>query len=85
MKLLVTRRMTPAAEHALAARFEAEFLDREDGFSEAEAARAMAELEWLAVSLPRNPRYALALDSWWIERAREGVVEEGKRNARQPQ
>ncbi len=34
---------------------------------------------------PRNPRYALALDSWWIERAREGVVEEGKRNARQPQ
>lgn len=45
MKLLVTRRMTPAAEHALAARFEAEFLDREDGFSEAEAARAMAEYD----------------------------------------
>ncbi len=45
MKLLVTRRMTPAAEHALAARFETEFLDREDGFSEAEAARAMAEYD----------------------------------------
>ncbi|MFO1163637.1 MAG: D-glycerate dehydrogenase [Paracoccus sp. (in: a-proteobacteria)] len=45
MKLLVTRRMTPAAEHALAARFEAEFLDREDGFSEAEAACAMAEYD----------------------------------------
>ena len=45
MKLLVTLRMTPAAEHALAARFEAEFLDREDGFSEAEAARAMAEYD----------------------------------------
>lgn len=26
----------------------------------AEAARAMAELEWLAASLPSNPRYALA-------------------------
>jgi microcin C transport system substrate-binding protein len=32
---------------------------------------------------PRNPRYALALDSWWIERAREGGVEQGKREARQ--
>jgi microcin C transport system substrate-binding protein len=34
---------------------------------------------------PRNPRYALALDSWWVERAREGVVEEGKRSARPAQ
>jgi microcin C transport system substrate-binding protein len=34
---------------------------------------------------PRNPRYALALDSWWIEGGREGVVEQGKREARQPQ
>ncbi len=30
---------------------------------------------------PRNPRYALALDSWWVERAREGEVEQGKREA----
>jgi microcin C transport system substrate-binding protein len=30
---------------------------------------------------PRNPRYALALDSWWVERAREGTVEQGKREA----
>jgi microcin C transport system substrate-binding protein len=34
---------------------------------------------------PRNPRYALALDSWWIEGGREGEVEQGKREARQPQ
>ncbi|MBC4015006.1 extracellular solute-binding protein [Siccirubricoccus deserti] len=34
---------------------------------------------------PRNPRYALALDSWWIEGGRESVVEQGKREARQPQ
>ena len=31
---------------------------------------------------PRNPKYALALDSWWVERAREGSVEQGKREAK---
>ncbi|WP_090561277.1 extracellular solute-binding protein [Belnapia rosea] len=31
---------------------------------------------------PRNPKYALALDSWWIEQGREGTVEQGKREAR---
>ncbi|MCO6418431.1 extracellular solute-binding protein [Siccirubricoccus sp. KC 17139] len=31
---------------------------------------------------PRNPRYALALDSWWVEGGREGAVEQGKREAR---
>ena len=28
---------------------------------------------------PRNPRYDLALDSWWIERGREAAIEEGRR------
>lgn len=32
---------------------------------------------------PRNPRFALALDSWWVERAREGTVEQGKRETSQ--
>jgi microcin C transport system substrate-binding protein len=32
---------------------------------------------------PRNPRYALALDSWWVERGREGAVEQGKREQAQ--
>ena len=31
---------------------------------------------------PRGPRYALALDSWWVEQAREGEVEQGKRDSR---
>jgi microcin C transport system substrate-binding protein len=30
----------------------------------------------------RNPRYRLALDSWWIEGGREGTVEQGKRDTR---
>ena len=30
----------------------------------------------------RNPRYGLALDSWWIEGGREGAVEQGKRETR---
>jgi microcin C transport system substrate-binding protein len=30
---------------------------------------------------PRNPRYGLALDSWWVEAARAGAVEDGKRQA----
>ncbi|NOG72492.1 extracellular solute-binding protein [Roseicella sp. DB1501] len=32
---------------------------------------------------PRNPRFALALDSWWVEPARVGTVEQGKREAQQ--
>lgn len=32
---------------------------------------------------PRNPRYALALDSWWVEPGRETLVEQGKREAAQ--
>ena len=32
---------------------------------------------------PRNPRFALALDSWWVEPARLGTVEQGKREAQQ--
>ena len=34
---------------------------------------------------PRNPKYALALDTWWIEAAREGTVDQAKREARPPQ
>ena len=30
----------------------------------------------------RNPRYRLALDSWWVERGREGAVEQAKRETR---
>ena len=30
----------------------------------------------------RNPRYRLAIDSWWLERGREGAVEQGKRETR---
>jgi microcin C transport system substrate-binding protein len=30
----------------------------------------------------RNPRYRLALDSWWVEGGREGAVEQGKRETR---
>jgi microcin C transport system substrate-binding protein len=33
---------------------------------------------------PRNPKYALALDSWWVEPERVGTVEQGKREAQQP-
>ena len=31
---------------------------------------------------PRNPRYGLAIDSWWLERGREGAVEQAKRETR---
>ncbi|KGJ04582.1 gluconate 2-dehydrogenase [Paracoccus halophilus] len=51
MKLLVTRRMTRAAEHALSARFETTILDREEGLSEAEAAQAMAEYDAIMPTL----------------------------------
>ncbi|RAI57184.1 extracellular solute-binding protein [Roseicella frigidaeris] len=32
---------------------------------------------------PRNPRFALALDSWWVEPSRVGAVEQGRRDAQQ--
>ncbi len=43
MKLLVTRRMTDAAERALRARFDATILDRTEGLSPQEAAQAMRD------------------------------------------
>ncbi|WP_199260023.1 2-hydroxyacid dehydrogenase [Paracoccus binzhouensis] len=51
MKLLVTRRMTQAAEHALSARFETEILDRKDGLSVEEAARALADYDAIMPTL----------------------------------
>ncbi|MFC3569555.1 2-hydroxyacid dehydrogenase [Paracoccus simplex] len=51
MKLLVTRRMTQAAEHALSARFETEILDRKDGLSVDEAARALADYDAILPTL----------------------------------
>jgi microcin C transport system substrate-binding protein len=32
---------------------------------------------------PRNPKYQLAWDSWWVEPARAGAIEQGKREAQQ--
>ncbi|MDO9709041.1 extracellular solute-binding protein [Paracraurococcus lichenis] len=32
---------------------------------------------------PRNPKYALAIDSWWVVPDRVGTVEQGKREAQQ--
>ncbi|TCZ60935.1 extracellular solute-binding protein [Roseicella aquatilis] len=32
---------------------------------------------------PRNPRYALAIDSWWIDPARAGAMEQARREAQQ--
>jgi len=51
MTLLVTRRMTQAAEHALSARFETEILDRKDGLSVDEAARALADYDAIMPTL----------------------------------
>ena len=51
MKLLVTRRMTQAAEHALSTRFETEILDRQDGLSVDEAARALADYDAIMPTL----------------------------------
>ena len=51
MTLLVTRRMTQAAEHALSARFETEILDRKDGLSVDEAARALADYDAILPTL----------------------------------
>jgi len=51
MKLLVTRRMTQAAEHALSARFETEILDRKDGLGVDEAARALADYDAIMPTL----------------------------------
>lgn len=45
MKLLVTRRMTAAAEQALQARFETVIVDRTDGFTPDEAAQAMRDYD----------------------------------------
>ncbi|MTH76209.1 2-hydroxyacid dehydrogenase [Paracoccus aestuariivivens] len=45
MKLLVTRRMTVEAERALSERFEVVILDREDGLTPDEAAKAMREFD----------------------------------------
>ncbi len=51
MKLLVTRRMTQAAEHALSARFEIEILDRRGGLSVEEAAQALADYDAIMPTL----------------------------------
>jgi len=51
MKLLVTRRMTDAAEQALKARFETTILDRDTGFSAEEAAQALADYDAIVPTL----------------------------------
>lgn len=51
MKLLVTRRMTDAAEQALKARFETTILDRDTGFSPDEAAQALADYDAIVPTL----------------------------------
>ena len=51
MKLLVTRRMTDAAEQALKARFDTTILDRETGFTPDEAAQALAEYDAILPTL----------------------------------
>lgn len=51
MKLLVTRRMTQAAEHALKTRFDTEIMDRKDGLSVDEAAQALADYDAILPTL----------------------------------
>lgn len=51
MRLLVTRRMTQAAEHALKARFDTEIMDRGDGLSVDEAAQALADYDAIMPTL----------------------------------
>ncbi|SMG10155.1 2-hydroxyacid dehydrogenase [Paracoccus sp. J56] len=51
MRLLVTRRMTQAAERALSARFETKILDRKDGLSVQEAAQALADYDAIMPTL----------------------------------
>ncbi|KRW97384.1 D-glycerate dehydrogenase [Paracoccus sp. MKU1] len=51
MKLLVTRRMTQAAEQALRARFETEILDRKHGLGVDEAAQALADYDAIMPTL----------------------------------
>lgn len=51
MKLLVTRRMTDAAERALKARFDATILDRAEGLGTDEAARALADYDAIMPTL----------------------------------
>lgn len=58
MKLLVTRRMTQAAEHALSARFDTVILDRSEGLSVEEAAQAMADYDAIMPTL--GDRFARA-------------------------
>ena len=51
MKLLVTRRMTPEAEAAIAARFDAAFRDSNAPLTEAEAAAALADYDLIMPTL----------------------------------
>lgn len=51
MRLLVTRRMTARAEHAISNRFDAVFRDATTGLSPAEAAQAMAEFDFVLPTL----------------------------------
>lgn len=51
MKLLVTRRMTDAAEQALKARFDTTILDRAAGFTPEEAAQALADYDAILPTL----------------------------------
>ncbi|WP_134678786.1 2-hydroxyacid dehydrogenase [Paracoccus ravus] len=51
MRILVTRRMTHAAERALSERFDAKILDRKDGLSPEEAHEAMREFDAIMPTL----------------------------------
>ncbi|AGT09525.1 2-hydroxyacid dehydrogenase [Paracoccus aminophilus] len=51
MKLLVTRRMTPAAEKALAARFDCDFQDVTAGLTPQEARQALADYDLILPTL----------------------------------
>lgn len=51
MKLLVTRRMTQAAEHALQSRFETTIMDRDTGLTPDEAAQALADYDAIMPTL----------------------------------
>lgn len=51
MKILITRRMTDAAEAQLSARFDATFLPDSQGLTEAEAAQALADYDGIIPTL----------------------------------
>lgn len=51
MKLLVTRRMTPQAEQAIAARFQTDFRDSTDGLSVGDAGRALQDYDFILPTL----------------------------------